>query len=333
MGSGVTPNKRNAEPTRPSQRLQQMRLCKDMESSSAVQASCSGSSCKTAATVLLFMLASAGVSWAGSAPGIPHVDTVGDWSRQLLVQADSRAIVAERVTNLFENTRSLDRGEIPHDRDQRLLDPIEWSKAYSEAVHEESERLGLLPEIRRDTMQLPQAAETRSIETAGAVLRSPQRRQLQGAIRNILQQEALPSHLLAVPLIESGFDRTALSPKGALGVWQLMPDTARRFGLTVNARQDDRLDPIRSTYAAARYLKELYAIWRDWELALAAYNAGEGRVQKALAAGRARTFSDLKQRRALPAETLAYVPAVLRAASRLAESGGSVGIGMTIREE
>lgn len=94
-----------------------------------------------------------------------------------------------------------------------------------------------------------------------------------------------------------------------------MPDTARRYGLMVTPQRDDRLDPARSTRAAARYLRDLYARFGSWPLALAAYNAGENTVLRALNRTAARdtgaSFIDLSQRNLLPIETRGYVPAVL----------------------
>jgi len=130
-------------------------------------------------------------------------------------------------------------------------------------------------------------------------------------VEPILRAEGVPVELLAVMLVESGGRLTALSPKGALGLWQLMPDTARRYGLTVTSAKDERVDAVKATRAAARYLHDLYDQFGDWKLALAAYNAGEQTVQRAMARingrdpGRVLTL--------LPAETRAYVPAVMTA--------------------
>ena len=88
-----------------------------------------------------------------------------------------------------------------------------------------------------------------------------------------------------------------------------MPDTARSFGLIVDSRRDDRLDPVKSTIAAARFLRLLHSEWGDWNLALAAHNAGSGAVERASAGDR--TWSTSLQRR-LPAETRVYVPKVWR---------------------
>lgn len=127
----------------------------------------------------------------------------------------------------------------------------------------------------------------------------------------IFAEEGVPLELLVVAEIESGFNPLALSPKGARGPWQLMPATAERFGLRVDKQTDERIHPERSTRAAARYLRELYAQFGDWLLALAAYNAGEQRVTNAIERGGTRDFWQLAQRRLLPEETRRYVPAVL----------------------
>lgn len=128
-------------------------------------------------------------------------------------------------------------------------------------------------------------------------------------IQRVLRGEGLPETLIALAQVESGLNPLALSPKGARGIWQLMPDTARTFGLIVDSRRDDRIDPVKSTIAAARYLRLLHSEWGEWNLAFAAYNAGSGAVQRASAGDR--TWSTSLQQR-LPAETRAYVPKVWR---------------------
>lgn len=125
----------------------------------------------------------------------------------------------------------------------------------------------------------------------------------------ILSQAGIPTELTAIVVVESGGNPAALSPKGARGLWQLMPDTARRYGLTVNADTDERLDVLKSTRAAAQYLRDLYSEFHDWQLALAAYNAGEQTVQQALVRTGGTGFSVAAP--VLPAETQNYVPAVL----------------------
>lgn len=133
----------------------------------------------------------------------------------------------------------------------------------------------------------------------------------QETLVGILQQEGMPVGLLSVALVESGFHPFATSPKGAKGIWQFMPATARRYGLTVESNIDYRTDPTRSTRAAAQYLKALYQQFGDWKLALAAYNAGENRIQRIINKTKIYNFDELARRGFLPKETANYVPAVL----------------------
>jgi hypothetical protein len=126
----------------------------------------------------------------------------------------------------------------------------------------------------------------------------------------ILHDSGVPVDVAALVLVESGGRSTALSSKGALGLWQFMPATARRYGLVVTPALDERIDVVKSTRAAAHYLRDLYLQFGDWKLAFAAYNAGEGTVQRAMGHG-TRDFETLSRR--LPQETRNYVPAVLSA--------------------
>ena len=137
--------------------------------------------------------------------------------------------------------------------------------------------------------------------------------QLKPVLAPILREKGIPDEIAALVLVESGGQPTALSPKGARGIWQLMPDTARRFGLTVDRGTDDRLDVPKSTRAAARYLRDLHAQFGDWSLALAAYNAGEIVVQKAILRSGSKDFALLSSQRFIPAETRRYVPSVMEA--------------------
>jgi hypothetical protein len=143
---------------------------------------------------------------------------------------------------------------------------------------------------------------------AGAINRV---QQLRPIIEPILREERVPTELAAIVLVESGGQPNALSPKGARGIWQFMPDTARRYGLIVTPERDERLDIQRSTRAAARYLRELYGQFGDWQLAFAAYNAGGDLVEQAIHRNRSRDFSKLS--RSVPLETRKYVPAVVDA--------------------
>lgn len=131
------------------------------------------------------------------------------------------------------------------------------------------------------------------------------------ALLPILSQHGLPAGLSAVVTVESHGNPAALSPKGARGLWQLMPATARRYGLIVDNRRDERLDPVRSTAAAASYLRDLHAQFGSWPLALVAYNWGEQNLSAAMVRTRSSSFAELVHAGILPAETRSYVPAVL----------------------
>jgi hypothetical protein len=127
----------------------------------------------------------------------------------------------------------------------------------------------------------------------------------------IFTEEGVPPELLRVAAVESNYDPLALSPRGARGIWQLMPETAARLGLRVDSQTDERTHPERSTRAAAQYLRKLYLQFGDWWLALAAYNAGEAAVATAIRRAGTTDFWQLAGRGILPEETRRYVPAVL----------------------
>jgi membrane-bound lytic murein transglycosylase D len=121
----------------------------------------------------------------------------------------------------------------------------------------------------------------------------------------IMVQHGLPRELKYLAVIESELKSTATSWAGAVGPWQLMPGTAKTLGLKVNRKVDERRNYVKSTHAAARYLKDLYATYGDWLLVIAAYNAGPGSVQKAISRSGSRNFWDLQYY--LPAETRGHV--------------------------
>src|SRR5262249_17828022 len=136
-------------------------------------------------------------------------------------------------------------------------------------------------------------------------------REYRELLGRILIEEKVPVELLAVALVESGFNPLAISPKGARGVWQFLPETAERYGLSVSATDDHRTHPEHSPRAAARNLPALYGLLGDWKLGLAAYNGGENRLQRVIARTGIRDFDRLARRGLLPLETRKYVPAVL----------------------
>lgn len=143
------------------------------------------------------------------------------------------------------------------------------------------------------------------------------------ALRERLRTAGLPEELVYLPLVESAFDPSATSSAGAAGIWQLMPETARRFGLRVDWWVDERRDIFRATDAAISYLKYLYAQFGDWKLALAAYNAGEGAIDRAMKSSGAQTLEAVSGAR-LSDQTRNYVPkfaAAVRAVRHLEHAG------------
>jgi membrane-bound lytic murein transglycosylase D len=140
----------------------------------------------------------------------------------------------------------------------------------------------------------------------------------EGMIRSKLRERGMPEDLLYLSMIESGFNPTARSKAQAVGLWQFMADTGRRYGLRVDGYVDERRDPEKSTEAALRYLQDLHNIFGSWNLAAAAYNSGEGRVGRIMreetgsTRGEDADFWRIRSR--LPSETREYIPLMFAAA-------------------
>jgi membrane-bound lytic murein transglycosylase D len=126
-------------------------------------------------------------------------------------------------------------------------------------------------------------------------------------LKKVFWKEQVPPELVWIAEVESSFDSRARSPVGAVGMFQLMPATARRLGLSTWPR-DERFDAHKSARAAGSYLRYLHGRFGEWRLALAAYNAGEGRVDNLLKRYKTRKFEIIAPR--LPAETQMYVPKI-----------------------
>jgi len=129
-------------------------------------------------------------------------------------------------------------------------------------------------------------------------------------IQGVLRDKGLPEDLMFTAMIESGFNPVAVSRAGAKGLWQFMAPTARRYGLRVDRWVDERLDPEKSTVAAARYLSDLHALFGSWELAKAGYNAGEMKILRAMKTLGTSDFWELTRGRLLKEETKSFVPAI-----------------------
>ena len=127
----------------------------------------------------------------------------------------------------------------------------------------------------------------------------------------ILEEHGLPRDLIFLAMAESGFNTSAKSWASAVGPWQFMPATGRNYGLEQDWYKDERRDPIKATVAAARYLTKLYGDFGSWEVAAAAYNAGEGKLSKAIIKYKSEDFWDISKGRYLKAETKDYVPKIM----------------------
>ncbi|MFH1476111.1 MAG: lytic transglycosylase domain-containing protein [Verrucomicrobiota bacterium] len=148
---------------------------------------------------------------------------------------------------------------------------------------------------------------TQSLNVAGLSVRADMAAMLP-RLKKVFVEEGVPQQWIWMAEVESTFNPQAISSAGAAGLFQLMPGTARRFGLQTTP-VDERMEPEKSAGAAAQYLKILHREFGSWSLALAAYNAGEGRVREIMKKRQARTFNEVAPY--LPAETRSYVPKVM----------------------
>lgn len=144
-------------------------------------------------------------------------------------------------------------------------------------------------------------------------------------IKKIFKAYDLPRDLIYLPLIESHFSPDAVSPSGAVGLWQFVRSTARNYGLRVDKRVDERRDPEKSTHAAAKYLKDLYRMLGSWDLVVAAYNGGEYKIHNAIGRYRTRDFEELSNTGYLSTETQNFVP-MLKAAIIVASNPNKYGL-------
>jgi membrane-bound lytic murein transglycosylase D len=132
-------------------------------------------------------------------------------------------------------------------------------------------------------------------------------------MKRILKQNGLPEDLIYIALIESGFSSRATSRAAAVGYWQFIRGTGKRYGMEISALVDERRDPVISTQAAAEYFKGLYSVFGSWYLAMASYNVGENRVKREVMNHYTRDFWELARKKRFPKETINYVPKYIAA--------------------
>lgn len=134
-----------------------------------------------------------------------------------------------------------------------------------------------------------------------------------GMMQEILRAKNVPEDIVFLSLIESGFNPYAYSIAKAAGPWQFISSTAKRYGLEIDWWKDERRDPVKSTMAAADYLKDLHSMFGSWSLAMAAYNAGEGKIMRAIRKNKSDDYWDLLGTRHIRTETKEYVPRFIAA--------------------
>jgi len=143
-------------------------------------------------------------------------------------------------------------------------------------------------------------------------------------MKKILKEKNVPEEIVFLPLIESGFNPYAYSPARAAGYWQFIASTAKKYGLSITWWKDERRDPVKSTVAAANYLNDLYQMFGSWNLAMAAYNAGEGKILRAINRTKTDDYWSLLGTNQIKNETKEYVPKFI-AASLIANSPETYG--------
>jgi membrane-bound lytic murein transglycosylase D len=235
----------------------------------------------------------------------------------LLSQLERRDVVehpAPKVARAQEEAAAIAQRTAAPQIDDRLLDLVE--KDLRKAVEQRSEARRLqfskaVTENPRVRYFIGYFSRQQKNTFAMALARAGKYLPM---MAKVLRDEGLPEDFAYLALIESYFSPQASSRAGALGLWQFVPDTAKRYGLKIGTWIDERRDPIKSTHAAAAYLKDLHRAFDRWYLATAAYNAGQGAIEKIVQSSRPKDFASLIGKSQLNEETRNFVPKFVAAA-------------------
>ncbi len=231
------------------------------------------------------------------------------------------------VTNLnssFQGTYVYDLASLRETANQLIpiLQQFEETRAYAAWLRARLDYFEVAEKLREQAVARPSKTNISFVAPTPQVQRRawisiveerpipPQAKKHVPVLKQIFAEEKVPTELVWLAEVESSFNRKAKSPAGATGLFQIMPATAKNLNLSTGifGIGDERTDAEKSGRAAARYLRKLYTRFGDWRLALAAYNAGEGRVSDLLKKYKAHSFDEIASR--LPAETQMYVPKV-----------------------
>ncbi len=262
--------------------------------------------------LLLAGCASLGGSAGGTPPATsgPSAGTPADTTAAAPAEASPDRAPEGTGEAVPETAGAMDRMDEPTREQFRRLfgsDPLGVSR-----MPDDAERYEIPLETNRTVRWWVDRFSTRLHDRFATYLRRAGR--YEPMIRTRLREAGLPEDLVYKALIESGMNPDAYSRARAVGLWQFMASTARKYGLEVSYWVDERRDPVASTDAAIRYLSDLYAEFGSWYLAAAAYNAGEGRVRWSISRTGSEDYWDLVERRALPRETRNHVPKIIAAA-------------------
>jgi len=236
-------------------------------------------------------------------------------------------VSTEEIAPLREVEKKLDR-QVPPPKPAKTPEPAATTLQKVRGPQADDRLLDLVEKDLDKAIEKP--PESRRLEFSNAVIENPRVRYFVNyfsksgksyfekilarsgkylpMISRVLREEGLPNELAYLALIESGFVTNATSIHGAAGLWQFVPATARKYGLRIDGWIDERRDPVKSTHAAAAYLKDLHDYFGRWYLATAAYNGGQGAVDRAMQNSKTKDFSSLAENVKLREETRNFVP-------------------------